>query len=189
MIMVNMTIAMQNFEKWYKKNVTTLPFVVVYKTLTANGYAQHYTDDNRLFKAVITTDGDISVLITASSILGYKEECKNIFYDIIKSMINNINNGQYSIPTMSSHDIAQFANWVANDDISIDECGLDFDTFTHYVMYEDDFENEIDEIVFSNDEDKKSSKIEEIAEELEISSEKVKDLTKRLLDLLNEGDF
>lgn len=187
--MENMTLAMQNFEKWYKKNVTTLPFKIFHDVLTTKGYAQHYTDDDRLFKAVITTDGDISVLIATFSILDYKKQCKNTFYDIIKCMINNINNGQYSIPTMSSHDIAQFANWVANDDISIDECGLDFDTFTHYVMYEDEFENEIDEIVFSNDEDKKSSKIEEIAEELEISSEKVKELTKRLLDLLNEGDF
>lgn len=186
--MENMTIAMQNFEKWYNKNVTTLPFKIFHDVLTTNGYAQHYTDDDRLFKAVITTDNEISVLITTFSILDYKEECKNILYDIIKSMINNINNEHYSIPTMSSHEIAQFADWVVNDN-NADECGLTFDTFTHYVMYEDNFENDVDEINFGNDEDKKSSKIEEIAKELEISSDKIKMLTKRLLELINEGEI
>ena len=182
--MENMTSAMQNYEKWYRENVN-LSFTLFYDYLTSDGYAQHWTNDGRLFKATLTTDGEVSVLITNSPITTYKEDCKFRIDDIIRHMIDNMDNGQFSVPTMDSGEIAYFANWVVND-VNIADCGLTFDTFTHYVMYEDDFEIEINELIFSNNEDK-SSKLDEIAAELEISSDKIKMLTKRLLDLVNEG--
>ena len=186
--MENMTTALQNFNEWYNKNVTTYSFNVFKNNLISDGFAQHCTDNGKLFKAILTTDGTIYLQVMKNLLSDFRSNARDNLNAIIETMVRaNANKYVYvGTPIMSGENIGDFAYWVANDNVCAIDSGLNFDDFTNYILYDDDFETEIEEINFYN-KDEKLSKIDEIAAELDISSEKIKQLTQKLLDLVNEG--
>ena len=187
--MENMTIAMKNFEKWYRENVTTITYNRFCEVIFLDGYAQHCTDDGKLFKATIATDGSIYLQVMKNLLSDFRSNARDNLNAIIETMVRANAHKYVGEPIMSCENIGDFAYWAANDNVCAIDSGLDFDNFTNYVLYEEDFEHEIIEITFSNSNEEKSSKVDEIAAELEISSDKIKILTKRLLDLVNEGEI
>ena len=187
--MENMTTALQNFNKWYNKNVTTYSFNVFKNNLISDGFAQHCTDNGKLFKAILTTDGTIYLQVMKNLLSDFRSNARDNLNAIIETMVRANAHKYVGEPIMSCENIGNFAYWAANDNVCAIDSGLDFDDFTNYILYNDyDFETEIEEINFYN-KDEISSKIDEIAAELDISSEKIKQLTQKLLDLVNAGNI
>lgn len=148
---MTMTNAMQKFTNWYNENVTTFHLKTFMTCLELDGCAHHYTDDGKLFKVLLLNDGTIQILIMKNKLSLYRKEYRERLQEIVSSMINGINHN--SNPKMTPIRIGEFASWCANDDIAIDECGINYSDWAHYIVYEDELYESIDEITFTNDVD------------------------------------
>ena len=183
---MTMTNAMQKLNKWYTENVTTVPFKVITDSLNANGYTHHHTDDGKLFKLMMETDGSITLFIMKEKLSLYKTIYREDLQGIITTMINGMShNGN---PKMTSITIGEFAYWCANDDVNIEECGLTYSHWAYYLLYVDAVDDEVEEITFTNEDEETNSINDNEIDSYSVNDGVIKKLWVELYDIKGKVD-